>query len=169
MTNIAVRLRVAAALGLNATEQGYRSSMSRFRPLVLLAALALPGCGAGANICTSASCNSGIFINTNEVAKTVKGAAWVTLCIGGDCETEPASAANLVGREMRKLGPDRRGDGSYEVTLTISNRRGAALLVVSHLVRHFRVLQPNGATCGPTCRYAGLELRARAHQLVERS
>lgn len=144
--------------------------MSKLRPIVLLAVLALPGCGAGARtVCSLVGCSSGISINTNQVARTVKGAAWVTLCIGGDCETERASAANVVGRQLGKLGPDRRGDGSYEVTLTISNRRGAALLVVSHLVRHLRVLQPNGAACGPTCRLATLELRASRHELVERS
>jgi hypothetical protein len=129
--------------------------MSRLRPLVLLAALALPRCGTGARLaCTEVGCSSGISVNTNEVARTVKGAAWVTLCIGGDCETERAVDANAIGRELRKLGPDRRSDGSYEVTVTISNRRGAALLVVSHLVRQLRVSQPNGAACGPTCHYA---------------
>jgi hypothetical protein len=142
----------------------------RFRSIVLLAALALPGCGKSAELaCTAVGCNSGIEVSTNEVAKTVKGAAWVTLCIGGDCETERASAANVIGREFPKLGRDRRGDGSYEVTVTISDRRGAALLVVSHLVRHLRVYQPNGAACGPTCHYAGLELRARSRQLVQRT
>jgi hypothetical protein len=120
-------------------------------------------------VCGLVGCRSGIFISTHEVAKTVKGAAWVTLCIGGGCETERASRADLIGREYGKLGPDRRGDGSYEVTVTISDRRGAALLVVSHLVRHLQVSQPNGAACGPTCHYASLELRARTHQLVQLS
>jgi hypothetical protein len=144
--------------------------MRRSPYLALLAVLALPGCGsAGQLACTLVGCHTGITINTNEVAKTVKGAAYVTLCIGGKCETERASRANLIGFDGSQLRGTVRGDGSYDVTLTVSDRRGAAILITSRNVRHLRKLQPNGAACGPTCYVASLELRAREHQLVERS
>jgi len=119
--------------------------------------------------CTEIGCESGLFVDTAPIARSLPKAKKAQFCIDKVCKsTKLRKDENGFGLFVMKGGKLSDGaGGKVTLRLKVTGRKGRVLRFQKLEVPVVKV-QPNGELCPPTCFQVGVDVRGSDGWLLRR-
>jgi len=134
------------------------SAFVRFGRLAFAVVVALSA-GCGETDCTAVGCSTGILVDSSHVFAIEDLPLSVTVCIDQLCHTQRIDATDIdAGQRLVRVYSmvdfDAERERDVAVTLEVRSEHTGEILADADGMAHVKRLQPNGASCGPTCYFS---------------